>query len=815
MGYLSRIEALLETLLNGTEPSVTTPQSRVEAHLHAMINGDEITDDAKSRIEECLRGMMTDTVPQEKPKSRIEACIHAIITGSNPPEEPKSRSEVYLHAIWDKYHGGSEEPEEPELPEGVLYSLVEPTTFNGTSDYIDTGIKLYDTDKDFTIMVEFEDGSGNSRFDSVLHCMYESDGYIGLTVNVQGGMYLTASGTSKVYNTFNAVGVTRLVIVKNNGYFVAKMINEQLSKPKLITEGNVGYVKVDNNLLLGAYQDTSGTKGRFWNGTIHSCVIHDSALSDEEINAFLMGEEEPITPTGIIWSETAEYNIDSTTGEVVSGDSYVSEPFSVESGYVYELATPAGGSWNTVFVYDLDGTFKYFKGNPGSTGGKGTVYFDGFENQLIRLSIHKESDELNLSTVVPVKTDRIWSVGKYKTDSSNGNIYFNGTGDYFTLQKIPVEGGATYKFSTTGTHKYLKWFEYTENGTYLGYIGGVHSGLTELEAPVAELTTHVILCAYTGEIPVDDYATFVKTADAPQKPENPVEPIDVVWLTGRWDVNKNDGTFTPSSARVTELITEKIPVEGGATYLFSTTGSHNWLKMFKYANDIYLGYDGDVSNAKTLEVTVSPNTTHIVLAMSQGEDDAGSYATLVKTADAPEQETGLVYELAEPVTLNGTSDYIDTGIKLYDEDKDFTILMEIEEDEAVVSGAILHCMYEDGSYQGVAIDHGDNKSDLLLTLVAQGGEPTISFSDNGKTRIAIVKSSGHYTIRYIHDMLSEPIVLVNEDKGFMGHDNPLVIGAYRTNSGTYGRFWNGTIHNFKVYSSALSDEETTAFLMGA
>nr|DAJ06238.1 MAG TPA: CotH kinase protein [Caudoviricetes sp.] len=42
----------------------------------------------------------------------------------------------------------------PEQP-NVLYTLPQETTFNGTSDYVDTGVKLFDTDKDFTIFMDF------------------------------------------------------------------------------------------------------------------------------------------------------------------------------------------------------------------------------------------------------------------------------------------------------------------------------------------------------------------------------------------------------------------------------------------------------------------------------------------------------------------------------------------------------------------------------------------------------------------------------------------------------------------------------------
>ena len=41
------------------------------------------------------------------------------------------------------------------------------------------------------------------------------------------------------------------------------------------------------NCLLGCYQDTSGTKGRYWTGTIHQFKIWFKKLSDDKINTLL------------------------------------------------------------------------------------------------------------------------------------------------------------------------------------------------------------------------------------------------------------------------------------------------------------------------------------------------------------------------------------------------------------------------------------------------------------------------------------------------------------------------------------------------
>ena len=189
--------------------------------------------------------------------------------------------------------------------------------------------------------------------------------------------------------------------------------------------------------------------------------------------------------------------------------------------------------------------------------------------------------------------------------------------------------------------------------------------------------------------------------------------------------------------------------------------------------------------------------------------------TFVKTADASELQTGLVYELAEPVTLNGTSDYIDTGIKLYDTDKDFEIMLEFEEISKVGDlSTLLHCMNEASPWQGLTIKHDPQRIPFKVNAVGVNNVQG-SMSYNGVTRMAIAKIGGYYCLKVMYDGLTEPQLVIDSIAGYAKVDNTLLLGAYQDNSGIKGRFWNGTISKCKIYIGELpTDEETTAFLMG-
>lgn len=188
---------------------------------------------------------------------------------------------IHYNTTYDENHN-------PIVPNGLVYELAEPTTFNGTSDYIDTGVKLYDTDKDFAILMEFENPT-NDQMETLLHCMYEASPWNGVTMKVDGNLLFSVVGTSLMETFISTTGVTRLALAKVGEYYTLKVMHNGITSPQVLKEGNVGYASIPNNLLLGAYQDNDGVKGRFWSGTINSCKVYfDTLPTDDETNAFLM-----------------------------------------------------------------------------------------------------------------------------------------------------------------------------------------------------------------------------------------------------------------------------------------------------------------------------------------------------------------------------------------------------------------------------------------------------------------------------------------------------------------------------------------------
>ena len=196
-----------------------------------------------------------------------------------------------------------------EPVEGVLYNLDEPTTFDG-SNFIDTGVCARDTDKDLTIFISYNGEIVAPRHEqySVMHCMLESGGYPGISIDTtlddqyrigtrNGNYYLLddEGNPMKCTNCSNEQKVCIRITSGSNAINIKYKIEEKNASVKTIN-GTMNTATFNNTILLGAYRDAADNKGRYWKGTINSFTVYDKVLTDEEVNA-LFGVEPPLPPT--------------------------------------------------------------------------------------------------------------------------------------------------------------------------------------------------------------------------------------------------------------------------------------------------------------------------------------------------------------------------------------------------------------------------------------------------------------------------------------------------------------------------------------
>ena len=190
-----------------------------------------------------------------------------------------------------------EEPDigEPDINEGIVYELPSETVLNSANkDHINTGIKLFDIDKSFTLFIDFTPNNiTGEQTGCVLHCMKEANPYPGMALDYFAGnnkMYRIASKNVNLYLLdsqgskipYNSNINQKYIITKNIGSNELKVYNYNLKQVQATNVTNLSDV-IDNNLYVGCLEN-NGNTDRHWSGTVHKLKIWFSVLSENEIN---------------------------------------------------------------------------------------------------------------------------------------------------------------------------------------------------------------------------------------------------------------------------------------------------------------------------------------------------------------------------------------------------------------------------------------------------------------------------------------------------------------------------------------------------
>ena len=208
-----------------------------------------------------------------------------------------------LTALKAEWNAGTEEPDTPSDTEDIpgetpVYKLAQMAEFTpAKAQCIDTGIKLFesiDPKPSYTILFEVQyNESLAAKGDTyvLLHCMEESSPWPGLTVavNKSGELQMSIYGYRKVL-------ASRADLIAGKRRF-AVQFSDELAKVwgydgSFLTGGSPisSYTAaVNKSLILGAYQQSDGTKGRYFDGTIYQCLVYNKALDSGKIVSWITG----------------------------------------------------------------------------------------------------------------------------------------------------------------------------------------------------------------------------------------------------------------------------------------------------------------------------------------------------------------------------------------------------------------------------------------------------------------------------------------------------------------------------------------------
>lgn len=211
--------------------------------------------------------------------ANVTITINGVKTSANisTVKLPLSNGNGYAHFELASVDGSTANPEL-----GILYQLPEVTTFDGTN-YIDTGVKLMETDMSYSIAFE-----GTPENDGVIANNKDysnTSAFYGFTLNGKKleaynnitGIVFSILQKMKVVVTHEAGSSTMGLYVKNA---------DGTSKEVRSVSGNYVYGQSSSELRIGAKSNSNASNSNKLKGTIDQFIVYDRVLSEEELDAF-------------------------------------------------------------------------------------------------------------------------------------------------------------------------------------------------------------------------------------------------------------------------------------------------------------------------------------------------------------------------------------------------------------------------------------------------------------------------------------------------------------------------------------------------
>lgn len=198
-------------------------------------------------------------------------------------------------------------PDEPDVPvvppigddETLVYALNGPVTFDGTN-YIDTGVAPLATDTPFTVLVDWTN-TGESAFAGsrhvIMHCMTENSPYPGMILQYnnngivseyrQGSNTISSNSTAALIENADLSRVKVIYRKDSEGNITVSRCYNENGQIHTNTK-YMDYVAVPEELRLGCYRSNVNGTGRFAKGIMNDCRIYNIALTDEQIEEYLL-----------------------------------------------------------------------------------------------------------------------------------------------------------------------------------------------------------------------------------------------------------------------------------------------------------------------------------------------------------------------------------------------------------------------------------------------------------------------------------------------------------------------------------------------
>ena len=329
------------------------------------------------------------------------------------------------------------------------------------------------------------------------------------------------------------------------------------------------------------------------------------------------------------------------------------------------------------------------------------------------------------------------------------------------------------------------------------------SGVMKITATANGLTAGTISVT-KGETTIAATAPAASFVDATNPPMRDVsEPAEDAPTVSAISADK-------TSAALNEEITFTLTVKNATSIRVYIDGS-----VSSTISDVT---DGTVTYKHTF-TTLGSGTRTVAFEPCRGDVVGAKTAETVITL--AEAAPSLLYELPSAVTFDGATDtIIDTGIKMFEDvssNPKYTMVFEVTTDADVENVndkyCLVHCMNEVSPYPGLAVQLGQSDNAPKLRLAMFGNDSSIVWKPNGKRMRIAVRIDGS-TYAYAPKDGDTSMTDISVSGAYCNVAKNLLIGGYQDASGNHGRFWKGTMHNFRLYRGLWTKVQCQGWLDG-
>ena len=192
-----------------------------------------------------------------------------------------------------------------------------------------------------------------------------------------------------------------------------------------------------------------------------------------------------------------------------------------------------------------------------------------------------------------------------------------------------------------------------------------------------------------------------------------------------------------------------------------------------------------------------------------------TYGGKTTTFSVTVTDATLLYNLPESAVFDGSnSSLIDTNVILFPEDRDLTIVIDMQSDTPHNNDWICWCGTAASPYRGLSVRYRNNSYGTGYTVLTAGEAPVpSSYRDGVRNKFVVRKRNGSVA----------QIMCYNSDAGLssanasannvVAPSSKLWIGGVDGNNSSFEPYnFKGTIYDFKVYTRYFEDEEAYAYL---